>query len=56
MSPCWKTELVVALAALLFTATSCETSLSRDNPYDPDLPAHEREPASVSGIVSLEFG
>jgi len=45
--------LILAVAALL---AACDTSLTADNPYDPDLPIHQQEPALLIGKVVLEAG
>jgi len=51
-------RLHVLILTLLATGllSACDTSLSRDNPYDPDLPPHQKQPASLMGQVVLESG
>jgi len=44
------------LLALLLVATGCDTSLPAENPYDPDVPEHQKQPATLAGQVALEQG
>jgi len=42
--------------AFVLAITGCDTSLSPENPYDPDVPVHQRDPGTLSGTVVLELG
>jgi len=50
------TILWMVFGALLVLAAGCDTSISKGNPYDPDLPEHQKAPASLAGRVELEVG
>jgi len=41
---------------LLVAVAACDTQLAKQNPYDPDLPEHQKEPATLSGQIELEVG
>ena len=44
------------VVVVMLGSVGCDTSLPSSNPYDPDLPAHQKEPASLTGVVALESG
>jgi len=43
--------LLATVACFALAASGCETSLPAGNPYDPDVPAHEREPGRLAGRI-----
>ena len=51
-----RSRLTIVLAGLLLLQAACDTELPKSNPYDPDLPEHQKAPATLSGQVELEAG
>jgi len=47
--------LLATVACFALIASGCDTSLPAGNPYDPDVPAHEREPGSLAGRIVPEL-
>jgi len=47
--------LLATGACFALIASGCDTSLPAENPYDPDIPAHEREPGSLAGRLVAEL-
>ena len=41
---------------LSVVAAGCDTSVPAENPYDPEVPEHQKEPATLGGSISLENG
>ena len=50
--------LVRILGSLLSVAlaTACTTDVPANNPYDPEIPEHQKVPSAISGTVVLESG